>query len=97
VSGAFQLALFGDDFAKEVVAEDAKSISKSAVSRLKASVSTAALFLGDLVEAVKRFGAQALPAGFNKRPYMRSSTWRKAKSGAFSIFIKAALYQSKGV
>jgi len=88
--------VFGDDFAKQLVAEDAKSISKSAVSRLKESVSAAALFAGDLVEAVKRFGVQALPVGFNRRPYMKSPTWRKAKSGTFPIFVRAALYQSKG-
>ncbi|WLB87724.1 SMODS domain-containing nucleotidyltransferase [Bradyrhizobium japonicum] len=88
--------VFGDDFAKSVDAEDAKSISKMAVARLKESVSTAALFVGDLVEAVKQFGVQALPLGFNKRPYMKAPRWKKAKAGTFTICIKASLYQSKG-
>ncbi|PPQ16626.1 nucleotidyltransferase [Bradyrhizobium sp. AC87j1] len=89
--------VFGEDFAKEVVTEDAKSISKTAIARLKESVSETALVGLDLAAAVIRFGARALPDSFNKRPYMQSPKWKKAKSGTFPIHIKATLYRSKGV
>jgi hypothetical protein len=88
--------VFGEDFAKAVDLEEGKSISKIAIARLKESLGSAALFAGDLVEAVKRFGAQALPAGFNKRPYMKSPTWKRTKTPLFPIYVKAGLYQSKG-
>jgi len=88
--------VFGDEFAASVDIDEGKSISKMAVAKLKESVSTAALFAGDLVDAIKSFGARALPAGFNKRPYMKAPKWRKARTGTFPIFVKAALYQSKG-
>lgn len=88
--------VFGDEFASSVDIDEGKSISKTAIARLKESVSAAALFTGDLVDAVKAYGARALPGGFNKRPYMKAPTWKKAKTGNFPIYVKAALYQSKG-
>jgi hypothetical protein len=88
--------VFGDEFASSVDIDEGKSISKMAIARLKESVAAAALFTGDLVDAVKAYGARALPGGFNKRPYMKAPKWKKAKTGNFPIFIKAALYQSKG-
>ncbi|APO49721.1 nucleotidyltransferase [Bradyrhizobium diazoefficiens] len=88
--------VFGDEFASSVDIAEGKSISKMAIARLKESVSAAALFAGDLVDAVKAYGAQALPGGFNKRPYMKAPKWKKAKTGTFPIYIRAALYQSKG-
>ena len=56
--------VFGHDFAKSVVLEEAKSVTKSAIALLKSGVSTAALFTGDLVEAVKQFGSCDFPNGF---------------------------------
>jgi hypothetical protein len=88
--------VFGDEFASSVDIDEGKSISKMAIARLKESVSAAALFTGDLVDAVKAYGARALPGGFNKRPYMKAPKWKKAKTGNFPIYVKAALYQSKG-
>jgi Adenylyl/Guanylyl and SMODS C-terminal sensor domain len=88
--------VFGEDFAKEVVSESAKSVSRVAVVALKESITAAATFAGDLMDAVKRFGRQALPRGFNKLAHMQSAKWRKLSSPAFSIYIRARLYQSKG-
>jgi hypothetical protein len=88
--------VFGEDFAKQVVSESARSVSKAAVDVLKESVTAAATFAGDLVDAIKRFGSVALPRGFSKQAHMQSPKWRKLSSPAFPIYIRARLYQSKG-
>jgi len=55
-----------------VVLEEGRSVSKNAVALFKSMAQDAATFTGDLVDMVKRFGARALPAGFNKKSYMQA-------------------------
>ena len=86
--------VFGEDFASGVVIEEAKSVSKIAVAMLKRTVSEAALFTGDLVDAIRRFGARAIPAGFNKKSYMHAPTWPRAQQMLW-VQVRAELYQSK--
>jgi len=87
--------VFGHDFAKSVVLEEAKSVSKSAVALLKNSVSTAALFTGDLVEAVRQFGARAIPQRLYNLPYMDRPTWKRAAQ-MMPVQVKADLHRSEG-
>jgi hypothetical protein len=87
--------VFGEDFATGVVTEEAKSVSKSAVALLKSSVSTAALFTGDLVEAFKQYGSRAIPPRFHKQAHMHTPTWRRAAQ-IFPVYVRADLYQSEG-
>ncbi|MBD2746750.1 nucleotidyltransferase [Microvirga sp. BT688] len=88
--------VFGDEFAADVVVEEAKSVSRSAVAVLKESISTAALFTGDLVAAVKQFGSRALPPGFSSLPHMQRPRWRQSPSPVFTVHVKAELYKSQG-
>jgi hypothetical protein len=85
--------VFGEDFAKSVVLEEGRSIGKSAVALLKSSVATAALFAGDLVEAVRQFGAHAIPRRFYTLPYMERPKWRRV--GDLPVQIKVNLHRSK--
>ena len=88
--------VFGDDFAKDEVLEEAKSVSKNAVLFLKEARSLAIDTTADLVSLVKRFGSAALPSGFNNLPHMKRPTWRVAMNTNISVQVKAELYQSKG-
>ena len=82
--------VFGHDFASGVVLEEGKSVSKNAVALLKSTVSAAALFTGDLVEAFARFGTAAVPARIYRLPYMDRPTWRKAQQ-QYPVQVKADL------
>lgn len=87
--------VFGSGFAPDVVLEEARGAGSSAVSRLRASVSEAALFVGDLVAAIAKFGERALPREFTKQPHMWRPTWRRAPS-LIPVRVSATLYRSKG-
>ena len=50
----------------------------NAIALLKSSVSAAALFTGDLVEAVRQLGGRAVPARIYRLPYMDQPTWKRA-------------------
>lgn len=86
--------VFGSDFASSVVLEEGKSVSQSALASLKASVSGAFLFAGDLVEAVRRFGVAAIPERFYRLPYMERPAWKRARQ-QLAVFVKADLHVSE--
>lgn len=86
--------IFGDDFASDVVIEQAKSVSSTAIAILKESASSAVQFVDDLVTAVKQFGSRALPPGFNTLPHMKRPKWKMA-AATIAVQIRAELYQSK--
>ncbi len=86
--------VFGDDFAGGVVLEEGRSVGKSAVALLKTTVSTAALFAGDLVEAVRQYGGRAIPSRIYNLPYMDRPTWRRAPQ-VIVVNINADLHQSE--
>lgn len=87
--------LFGNDFASDVVLEEGKSAGRSAVALLKSRVSTAALFAGDLVEAVRQFGIRAIPDRLYRLPYMERPTWKRAPQQV-SVRVLANLHHSEG-
>lgn len=87
--------VFGHDFASGLALDEARSVGKSAVALLKSSVSAAALFTGDLVEAVKQFGASVIPGRIYTLPYMDRPTWKRVPQ-LFSVRVKADLHQSQG-
>jgi hypothetical protein len=87
--------VFGHDFAKGEVLEEARSVTKSAVALLKSSTATAALFQGDLVDAVRRFGFQILPARFYRLPHMDKPKWKQADR-LLPVQVNASLHRSEG-
>lgn len=88
--------VFGDEFAKDAVIEEAKSVSKSAVLLIEETAGTLVNLPADLITLVKRFGVRALPRGFNNLPHMRRPKWRVAPSPTMAVFVRAELYQSRG-
>ena len=56
----------------------------------------ASQFAGDLVEAIKRYGGNILPASFNRQPYMEAPRWKKAPANQqMSVSVRADLHRSK--
>lgn len=83
--------VFGRDFAKGVVTEEAKSVANTAVISLKGTVGS---FAGDLVDAVRRFGMRVIPNRIYSLPYMDQPPWRRA-STAMQAKVTARLHRSK--
>ena len=86
--------VFGDDFAKGAAIEEGKSVSKALVASVRTTLAEASQFSGDLVDAIKRFGAHVLPASFDKKPYMEAPKWKSAGQNV-SITVRADLHRSK--
>lgn len=86
--------VFGEDFAKSVSIEEGKSVSKAIVASVRTTISEAVHFTGDLVDAIKRFGARVLPATFDKKPYMEAPKWPRSGTN-MSLSIRADLHRSK--
>jgi hypothetical protein len=85
--------VFGEDFAKGVTIEEGKSVSKAIVANVRTTLAEAKQFSGDLVDAIKRFGARVLPANFDKKSYMEAPKW--PRSGNMAVAVRADLYRSK--
>ncbi|WP_316196615.1 SMODS domain-containing nucleotidyltransferase [Bradyrhizobium sp. SZCCHNS3053] len=86
--------VFGSDFGKGEVLEEARSVTKSAVDFLKNGSALASTFTGDLVEAVQRFGFQILPDRFYRLPYMDKPKWKQANH-QISVQVRANLHQTE--
>jgi hypothetical protein len=86
--------VFGEDFASGVVVEEGKSVSKSVVADIRRTLAEASQFTGDLVDAVKRFGARILPASFNKKSYMEAPRWKRAVQ-TMPVTVRAELHRNK--
>jgi hypothetical protein len=86
--------VFGDDFAKGVSVEEGKSVSKAIVANIRSTLAEASQFTGDLVDAINRFGARVLPAGFDKKPYMEAPRWQNSGLN-LSVVVNADLHRSK--
>lgn len=86
--------VFGEDFASGIVLEEGKSVSKMVVADVRRTLFDQ--FAGDLVDAIRRFGEQILPASFNKKPHMEAPRWRRvAASQMMSVSVTAELHRSK--
>lgn len=85
--------VFGDEFAKGVSIEEGKSVSKAIVANVRSTLAEASQFTGDLVDAVKRFGARVLPPSFDRKPYMEAPKW--PHSGNIAVSVRAELHQNK--
>jgi hypothetical protein len=84
--------VFGDDFAKGVSIEEGRSVSRSVVANVRRVL--AGDFSGDLVDAIKRFGAIVLPPSFDKKPYMEVPKWRRAGQ-SLQVQVRARLHRNK--
>jgi len=87
--------VFGDDFAKAVVLDEASKVSAKAEVLAKSIFGDAAAVGRDLVELVKRLGARALPRGFNHLSHMQRPIWRTASQPSFSVAVMATLHAGK--
>jgi hypothetical protein len=86
--------VFGDEFAKGVITEEGKSVSKALVASVRSTLAEASQFTGDLVDAIKRFGARVLPASFDRKPYMEAPKWRSSGQN-IAVVLRADLHESK--
>lgn len=66
---------------------------RTIVASVRTTLTEAHQFSGDLVDAIKRFGARVLPPNFDKKPYMEAPKW--PRSGNITITIRAELHRSK--
>jgi hypothetical protein len=58
---------------------------------VRTTLAEASQFTGDLVEAIKRFGAKVLPASFDKKPYMEAPKW-KSSGQNMAVTVRADLH-----
>lgn len=87
--------VFGEDFAKAVILEDASQVSERAVTFAKSMVTGSTDLTGDLIDMVKRFGARALPAGFDRLGHMQRPTWKALSQPTFGVIVSATLHSEK--
>lgn len=85
--------VFGEEFAKDVSIEEGRSVSRAIVASVRTTLAEASQFSGDLVDAIKRFGARILPPTFDKKPYMEAPKW--PRSGNMSVSVRAELHRNK--
>lgn len=83
--------VFGDKFAAGE-AKEAARVSEQ-VANAEGAIVTWGYFK-DLVERVKRFGSQAIPARFSKLPYVSRPKWRSAQT-QLTVKVRADLYTSE--
>jgi hypothetical protein len=88
--------VFGEDFAKDAVAERAVQVSESA-SALHYANRTGATTDShdDWVGLVMRFGISVLPAWFSRLPHKQRPPWRSSPHGRFALRVSATLHASK--
>ena len=87
--------VLGDDFAKSVAIEKAARVSDAAQGLVEAAVSRVSGTKADLVTLFCRYGARALPLGFDKLPHKQRPRWRYAPSSMFSVSVTATLHSSR--
>jgi hypothetical protein len=83
--------VFGDEFAADVVIEEAASVSDRAFEVGRGNVILAGART-DLVELVKVRGDLALPPGFAALPHMRRPTWPRSPAPDLRPIVRAAYY-----
>jgi hypothetical protein len=86
--------VFGEEFAKGVAIEEGKSVSKVIVANVRMALDEAKQFSGDLVDAIKRFGARVLPRGFDKKPYMEAAKWKDSGQN-MAVQVRADLHRNR--
>lgn len=86
--------VFGEDFASGVVIEEGRSVGKSVLANMRRTLLETASFTGDLVDAIKQFGARILPDSFNRKPYMEAPKWKPAAQ-SMPVIVKADLHRNK--
>lgn len=92
--------VFGEEFAADVVVEEARSVSKAARNGLMEGAGSVAMMARDaaldLVSLVRSYGSRALPRGFDILPHMHRPKWRRAANQNLAVQVRARLYRSKG-
>jgi len=87
--------VLGESFASGVAVEAAKSVSSTAIAKIRETMADAYRFGNDLVSLVKNLGASALPPGFNRLPHMHRPRWSVAAGTSFTVNVRATLWASR--
>lgn len=87
--------VLGEGFASGVVVEEAQSVSRSAIARIRETMGDAYQFANDLVSLVKNLGASALPPGFDRLPHMRRPKWAVAPGAGLHVNVRASLWEGR--
>ncbi len=85
--------VFGHEFAKQAVADKARSVSPSIIELHKNNPQ--AKGIDDLVGLVKQLGRSAIPEWFNRLPYMKRPTWRVCPQQPMQVVVKGYLAKSR--
>lgn len=87
--------VFGEEFAAGIVNDEGRTAGSRVVSDLRRSV-IAASFVGDLVDLIRMFGGDILPASFNRQPYMEAPRWKAASvNQRIAVTVRAELYRTQ--
>jgi hypothetical protein len=88
--------VFGEDFAAGVVVKEGKSVGSLVVADMRRRLVETSHFVGDLVEAIKQFGRNVLPASFNRQSHMEAPRWKRASANQqMPVVVRADLHQYK--
>ena len=87
--------VLGEGFASGVVVEEAKSVSRTAIAKIRERMGDAYQFANDLVTLVKNLGASALPPGFDRLPHMRRPKWALAPGAWLHVNVRASLWEGR--
>jgi len=88
--------VFGDQFAKDVVLTEAKSVTGRAIEKIRHETGTAVGLANDMVGLLVQFGARAIPAGLNLLPYVQLPTWRTQDPPSLIVRVTARLHAERG-
>jgi hypothetical protein len=87
--------VFGSDFAAGVAVNEGRSAGQLVLADLRRTLAEASQFIGDLVEAIQRFGGRILPPSFNRRPYMEAPRWKRAPANQqIPVRVRADLHRN---
>ncbi|MBZ9710322.1 nucleotidyltransferase [Mesorhizobium sp. ESP7-2] len=88
--------VFGEEFAKDIVLEEAVEVAKSAVATARQVFGLLSDTTGDMIALLQRYGPIVVPKSIRRLPHMVRPIWQVADSPSMSVTIKAELYGSQG-
>ncbi|MES0133617.1 nucleotidyltransferase [Mesorhizobium sp. M0016] len=88
--------VFGEQFAKDEVLEEAVEVGKSAIATARQVFGVLSDTSGDMIALLQRFGPIIVPKSIRRLPHMVRPIWQVADTPSMSVTIKAELYVSEG-
>lgn len=87
--------VFGDDFAKDAVIEEATRVTDAARQLVFDTDGGIAAASQDLVARFCRLGRVALPPGFDSPPHKQQPPWTRARNGNLSVRVVASQHRDR--